>query len=332
LIFACLIYLACSDITYSCTKDWFMANSPVTCPTPRIRRAFGDLAYADQKLYVSIVYQMKLHKGAYLQGSNSNYPLYDIFEQIHASTWNGMLHGTSAFIPQHKFLLWLYESALIYIALVDGPTMNPPVSQQQACALTQPYWEWDQGYSTSTNSWSNILNTDVFANPEFFGDTTPATNTYYVDTGYFSEYTGWKTDQNLCNPSGKDCDKILKRTINPSLLMTSLPSIISYITSYSTFQSFCPYIHGGTHGQIHNFIGCAMGNTGTAAMDPLFYMHHTNIDRLWHIWVDCYGYESVPASSLSNNCPQYFPINPIGGGTPKKDRYNNLLLLRTILF
>jgi len=264
---------------------------------------------------------MKLHKGAYLQGSNSLYPLYDIFEQIHASTWNGMLHGTSAFVPQHKFLLWLYESALIYIALVDGPHMNPVITQQQACSIAQPYWAWDQGYSTTTNSWSNIWNTDVFVHTELFGDTSPEATTYYVDSGFFSEYTLWKTDQPICNPFNQICDRVLKRKFDLGPLQTSLPSILSFILKNPTFDKFLPYIHGSMHGQIHTSIGCAMSNTGTAAMDPLFYMHHTNIDRLWHIWVDCFGYESVPASALSDNCPQYMPVNPIAGGMTKTDRY-----------
>jgi len=32
--------------------------------------------------------------------------------------------------------------------------------------------------------------------------------------------------------------------------------------------------------------------------DPLFWLHHTNIDRLHHLWIDCQGYENIPSSSL----------------------------------
>lgn len=38
----------------------------------------------------------------------------------------------------------------------------------------------------------------------------------------------------------------------------------------------------GHDGKLH----CAndMGFLGSAARDPLFYSHHSNVDRLWHLW------------------------------------------------
>jgi len=312
LVIGCMFYLSYSQSTGSsfCSQDYFMANSPVVCPLPRIRQAFGALTYDERKLYVRVIYQIKLHKGAYLIGSKSNSSLYDLFESIHSCSRNGMLHGTSAFIPQHKFLLWLYESAIRYIALVDGPIMNPPISQDDACSLTQPYWSWEQGYTGS--NWNNMNQTDVFEYPDLFGDTTPQNGTYYVDTGYFSYLNGWHTDQTICNPTRSVCDYFLKRAFIQTALTTSVPAIIGYILNNKNFTQFLPYIHGGLHGMIHTYIGFAMSITSTSAMDPLFYMHHANIDRLWHTWVDCHGFENVTPSALNNSCPQYQPVNPIG--------------------
>jgi len=77
---------------------------------------------------------------------------------------------------------------------------------------------------------------------------------------------------------------------------------------------------------VHAYIGFAMSITSTSAMDPLFYMHHTNIDRLWHIWVDCHGYETVdPATLTDSSCIQYQPVNPIGNtASAVKDLYGNV--------
>lgn len=296
-----------------------MANSPISCPLPRIRLAFSQLTYEQRKIYVRVVYQMKLHKDKYLVGSQSSFALYDIFQQIHSSSRNSMLHGTSAFPPQHKALLWLYESAQLYIAAVDGPNMDPPITAEQSC-FAQPYWKWDDGWCSADNSWSYMLKTDVFWDSDLFGDTTPAPSSYKITNGYFRSGQTWKMYQNICAPGNTYCDNELKRLFNPSALTISKNSIKSYF-NYCNYSTFLGFLHGGMHGMIHNFIAFAMQNTATAAMDPLFWMHHANIDRFYHMWIDCCGHETVPASELTNNCPQYAAINPIGSGIPKKDPY-----------
>jgi tyrosinase len=47
--------------------------------------------------------------------------------------------------------------------------------------------------------------------------------------------------------------------------------------------------HGGLesqpHDQIHEAIGDLMGDPNTAGYDPIFYLHHANIDRLWSLWI-----------------------------------------------
>jgi tyrosinase len=38
------------------------------------------------------------------------------------------------------------------------------------------------------------------------------------------------------------------------------------------------------HNIVHVQIGGLMGNPNTAALDPIFWLHHCNIDRLWEMW------------------------------------------------
>jgi tyrosinase len=38
------------------------------------------------------------------------------------------------------------------------------------------------------------------------------------------------------------------------------------------------------HNDVHNTIGGLMGAPETAAMDPIFWLHHANIDRIWWLW------------------------------------------------
>jgi tyrosinase len=48
----------------------------------------------------------------------------------------------------------------------------------------------------------------------------------------------------------------------------------------------------GTHGRVHDLTGRRVGNQAvgmasvpTAALDPIFYLHHANVDRLWDLWI-----------------------------------------------
>ena len=39
------------------------------------------------------------------------------------------------------------------------------------------------------------------------------------------------------------------------------------------------------HGSIHGAVGGWMGAFNTAGLDPLFWLHHCNIDRIWSVWL-----------------------------------------------
>jgi tyrosinase len=60
---------------------------------------------------------------------------------------------------------------------------------------------------------------------------------------------------------------------------------------YYTAQSNC---EGTPHGAVHVSIGGLMGSVPTAAQDPIFYLHHANIDRWWNLWLKQGGGRSSP--------------------------------------
>jgi hypothetical protein len=50
------------------------------------------------------------------------------------------------------------------------------------------------------------------------------------------------------------------------------------------------------HDQVHGMVGGYMGSILTAAQDPLFFVHHANIDRLWDLWLANNSLNSDPTS------------------------------------
>ena len=49
---------------------------------------------------------------------------------------------------------------------------------------------------------------------------------------------------------------------------------------YFTFQTQLESLHDG----IHMWVGGTMGSIGSSAYDPIFWAHHTMIDRAWYLW------------------------------------------------
>jgi tyrosinase len=44
-------------------------------------------------------------------------------------------------------------------------------------------------------------------------------------------------------------------------------------------------LEGLPHNIVHVLVGGWMGSVPTAAQDPIFYLHHCNMDRLWNLWL-----------------------------------------------
>lgn len=52
----------------------------------------------------------------------------------------------------------------------------------------------------------------------------------------------------------------------------------------TAFANFSSILYGNPHSAVHGLIGGNMGSVPTAARDPVFYLHHCNIDRYWECW------------------------------------------------
>jgi len=71
-------------------------------------------------------------------------------------------------------------------------------------------------------------------------------------------------------------------------------------------------MEGNPHGSAHTSFGGSISSIGTAARDPLFFLLHCNVDRLWAKWQKQNGrFDPAVAASYDSN-----PGNPIGHNLP----------------
>lgn len=62
-------------------------------------------------------------------------------------------------------------------------------------------------------------------------------------------------------------------------------------------DAFEPALETAPHNPVHNLIGGIMSNVAYSPYDPLFWVHHANIDRLWAAWVNAGNGRTMPAST-----------------------------------
>ena len=69
----------------------------------------------------------------------------------------------------------------------------------------------------------------------------------------------------------------------------------------TNYSSFCSTLDFGLHGDVHVGVGnrSGMGNVPWAANDPIFWLHHCNIDRLWASW-NAGGYTNPTSPSWTD--------------------------------
>ena len=89
-------------------------------------------------------------------------------------------------------------------------------------------------------------------------------------------------------------------------------------TNYTNFR----VMEGNPHGSAHTSFGGSISSIGTAARDPLFFLLHCNVDRLWAKWQQqnnrfnpavAASYDSTP-SPIGHNLPDtMWPWNGVTG-------------------
>lgn len=118
--------------------------------------------------------------------------------------------------------------------------------------LALPYWNYYDNYSEKGLSLPSLV--------------LDATNTLY------DEYRtpGLNTKTSFMDPDSADASQAF---------------------SYDDFTNFSNALQSQPHGAMHCAVGsgCTMPDIGfvpVAGLDPAFYLHHTNIDRLWQCWMN----------------------------------------------
>jgi len=73
--------------------------------------------------------------------------------------------------------------------------------------------------------------------------------------------------------------------------------LLTKILNLPDFQDFSTQLEQQLHNAVHGWVGGAMGSVPIAAFDPIFYAHHTMVDRIWRLWQQQHGQPGPPPAS-----------------------------------
>lgn len=249
----------------------------------RLRKSANSLTAAEKADLVSAIKALKangaydryiiehdaaLNQATLMPGENPPPP---------QSFYRNVAHRGPAFGPWHRELLRRFERDL----------------QTQVPGVTLPYWDWAADSQLADPTTAPIWGPDLMG-----GDGDP-NNQGLVGTGPFrydpNDPTTW-----LVVTSDGDPGPGLRRTLGQGGHLPSQAEIdiVSKLTPYDSFPwrtvsnpSFRNQLEGWQGPDLHNSVHLWVGGSmlpGTSPNDPVFFLHHCNVDRLWWNWQRAY--------------------------------------------
>eukprot|EP01040_Poterioochromonas_malhamensis_P010111 gene10111-10991_t len=171
-------------------------------------------------------------------------------------------HNIPTFLVWHRPYMKAFELALQhYDPKPDSPT-----------PLALHYWEWDSASSRAlpkifTDKTIKDYSDNDIDNPLLLGPTgiTTLTNPPYTQRGKY-----------------------------PGVPLAQLDSGYRAFHTVSDYSKVCTannnhYNFESPHNQLHNMVGGDMSDVSVAAFDPIFWLHHSNVERMHCAWIRKHG-------------------------------------------
>jgi Common central domain of tyrosinase len=137
------------------------------------------------------------------------------------------------------------------------------------------------------------------------------------DPGFALPYWDWTASRSLPAAFRDPASPLFdgSRSINGGQLLPTSVVVddLAFSISRIPFAQFSNSFEGSPHGAVHVLIGGRMGSVPTAANDPIFWMHHCNIDRIWEAWLAQGGGRANPTDPAFLN--RQYVLATAGGGT-----------------
>ncbi|KAJ3516677.1 hypothetical protein NMY22_g14149 [Coprinellus aureogranulatus] len=250
-----------------------------SCSQIRLFKEWRDMEKADQLGYIAAV-QCLMKLPPHDKSRPDPKSRYQEFQATHVYLTE-RVHSVGHFLPWHRHLGTLYANALRDECGYKGPIA---------------FWDWsrDADQTDVPLSKSPIFD-PVYG---FGGDGVSGTYTLPKGaTGNNSMPFGFKgcvqdgpfkdARSNL-GPGKLVTEHCIVRGITEFWRNTVTSRVVDVVLQSKTYEDLRiivdAFVNGPIHGGGHGIVGGEMLNVYSAGADPLFYLHHANLDRVWWKW------------------------------------------------
>ncbi|KAK5746411.1 hypothetical protein LTR17_000791 [Elasticomyces elasticus] len=223
-------------------------------------------------------------------------------------------HDSVLFPGWHRAYMALFEQQ--FLSVVNQIAASYPTAQQAAMkgaasTMRWPYWDWAAHPAPGLPTFPNIVTqktvsvkgpkgTVTINNPLFRHDFTDPSQMYY------SPFNQWKVTLRYPNSNVNTASSVTGSAISAfdSIRASMQDQLYQLFSTCSDFLHFsnddagssttsCSNSLEGIHNTIHTTAGGPGTDTvsgghmtylATAAFDPVFWLHHCNVDRLFAMW------------------------------------------------
>ncbi|KAF5372536.1 hypothetical protein D9758_005295 [Tetrapyrgos nigripes] len=227
-------------------------------------------------------------------------------QPIDRNGWEGYCtHGDVLFPTFHRPYMMLLEQVIQAEAVKIAATYTSADAQRfkdAAQNLRQPFWDWARN-SVPPAEVISLDQVTIAAAPD--GKRVPVTNplrryTFHpIDKSFPRPYSVWKTTvrypTSSTNPSPTEDINTMKRTLQraQSQITSTTYNMLTRVNTWPAFSNHTVGDGGSSSNSleaIHDGIHVNVGGNGhmsdpsVAAFDPIFFMHHANVDRMLSLW------------------------------------------------
>jgi tyrosinase len=176
-------------------------------------------------------------------------------------------HRSPSFLPWHRRFLLEFEGAL----------------QEVDASVALPYWDWSTDHSIRSSLWA----------PDFLGGTGRSLDGRVVDGPFAASAGNWPINVRV------DGRRYLRRSLGTAVRELPTRAEVESVLAMPTY-----HLEGwrgvNLHNRVHVWVGGQMA-TGVSPNDPVFWLHHAYIDKLWADWQRRHpGSGYVPAAGTPN--------------------------------
>ncbi|KAF9265440.1 monooxygenase [Marasmius fiardii PR-910] len=251
------------------------------CTSPSVRREWRELSDAQKQDYHRAVRcLMSRPSRRYPNRRDVVISRWDDLTWTHAQL-RSKIHWVAPFLPWHRMFIQEHENMLRNECNYRGP---------------YAYWDWsidaDRNAVPSSPVWDGVVG--FGANGVRTGNSTSGFERCVVNGPYANHVNTvgapgrWDiNDMRHCLTrqfSNKQRDRSGNLTVGDMGGSNYNSAVVRDVYSRERFLDFHMRLEGGPHGVVHDNIGGDMQAPYSAPNDPLFYLHHANIDRIWTQW------------------------------------------------